>query len=221
MTVSPPGSPARSDSPISQFTSPNALACYGGKAPVTRRSGRSEFTVARRLAHNGHLADAVQLWAFCSLTRSGWAREFYDSQIAKNKSHHSALRALAAEHRCDFRLTRRLAGSNCRTERPWSFAAALAAVALTGRPAATLRATTADRVRSRVTPATPIKSRTARTSRTIAAPPTWAHAWAVTASGRCSPRTTVNRRPHTASTTAVIVVAPGRHRGGQFAALCP
>ena len=33
--------------------------------------------------------------AFCRLTNSAWAREFYDAKIAKNKSHHAALRALA------------------------------------------------------------------------------------------------------------------------------
>ena len=57
-----------------QFGSPNALACYAGKAPVTRRSGRSELVVATRLACNRYLADAVQQWAFCSLRCSGWAR---------------------------------------------------------------------------------------------------------------------------------------------------
>ena len=35
-----------------QFGSPNALACYAGKAPVTRRSGKSELVVACRLACN-------------------------------------------------------------------------------------------------------------------------------------------------------------------------
>lgn len=79
---------------IEQFISPNALACYAGKAPVTRRSGKSEYVVSCRLACNGHLRDAVQQWAFCSLTRSGWAREFYDEQIARGKKHHAALRAL-------------------------------------------------------------------------------------------------------------------------------
>jgi transposase len=77
-----------------QFGSPNALACYAGKAPVTRRSGRSELVVATRLACNRHLADAVQQWAFCSLRCSGWAREFYDLQRARGKTHHAALRAL-------------------------------------------------------------------------------------------------------------------------------
>ena len=43
-----------------QFESPNALQCYAGKAPVTRRSGKSEFVVSTRLAYNHHLGDAVQ-----------------------------------------------------------------------------------------------------------------------------------------------------------------
>ncbi|WP_460431821.1 transposase, partial [Amycolatopsis echigonensis] len=80
---------------ITQFATPNGLQCYGGTAPVTRRSGRSEFVVARRLAHNHYLGAAVHQWAFCSLSRSAWAREFYDGKIAAGKSHHSALRALA------------------------------------------------------------------------------------------------------------------------------
>lgn len=79
---------------IDYFTSPNALQCYAGKAPVTRRSGKSEFTVAHRLACNRHLRDAVQTWAFCSLNSSGWAREFYDSHRARGHTHHATLRAL-------------------------------------------------------------------------------------------------------------------------------
>ena len=77
-----------------QFDTPNSLQCYAGKAPVTRRSGKSELVVACRLAHNRYLGAAVQQWAFCSLKRSGWAREFYDAQRARGKGHHAALRAL-------------------------------------------------------------------------------------------------------------------------------
>jgi hypothetical protein len=80
---------------IEQFHTPGALQCYAGTAPVTRRSGRSEFVVARRLAHNRYLGAAAHQWAFCSLTTSRWAREFYDAKIAAGKSHHAALRALA------------------------------------------------------------------------------------------------------------------------------
>lgn len=77
-----------------QFATPNALQCYAGSAPVTRRSGKSEFVVAFRLACNRHLRDAVQQWAFCSLTRSGWARTFYDQHVASGDSHNAALRKL-------------------------------------------------------------------------------------------------------------------------------
>lgn len=77
-----------------QFTTPNALQCHAGRAPVTRRSGRSEFVVARRLAYNRYLGEAVQQRAFCSLSRSAWAREFHDAKISAGKSHHTALRAL-------------------------------------------------------------------------------------------------------------------------------
>jgi len=77
-----------------QFESPNALQCYAGKAPVTRRSGKSEFVVSTRLAYNRHLGDAVQQWAFCSLQGSPWARAFYDSKRAAGKSHNATLRAL-------------------------------------------------------------------------------------------------------------------------------
>jgi hypothetical protein len=76
------------------FETPNSLQCYGSKAPVTRRSGKSELIVANRLACNRFLRDAVQQWAFCSLRSSTWAREFYDEQRARHKTHHAALRAL-------------------------------------------------------------------------------------------------------------------------------
>ncbi len=79
---------------IEQYATPNALQCYAGRAPVTRRSGRSEFVVARRLAYNRHLGEAVQQWTFCSLSRSPWARQFYDEKIAAGDGHNSALRKL-------------------------------------------------------------------------------------------------------------------------------
>lgn len=79
---------------ITNFDTPNGLQCYAGKAPVTRRSGKHELIVANRLACNGHLRDATQQWAFCSLRNSGWAREFYDDHRTRGKGHHAALRAL-------------------------------------------------------------------------------------------------------------------------------
>ena len=79
---------------VEQYETPNSLQCYAGRAPVTRRSGKSELVVACRLACNRFLADAVHQWAFCSLGTSGWAREFYDAQRARGKGHHAALRTL-------------------------------------------------------------------------------------------------------------------------------
>jgi len=79
---------------IGQFTTPNSLQCYAGRAPVTRRSGKRDLVVAHRLACNRYLADAVHKWAFASLRRSAWASDFYDAQRARGKSHHAALRAL-------------------------------------------------------------------------------------------------------------------------------
>lgn len=76
------------------FAVANELQCYGGTAPVTRRSGK-QVTIACRLACNRHLRQAAMQWAFCSLTRSGWARDFYDRQRAAGKTHYKALRALA------------------------------------------------------------------------------------------------------------------------------
>jgi transposase len=79
---------------LEQFASPSSLQCYAGQAPVTRRSGKRDLVVAHRQACNRHLADAMQKWAFASLRRSGWAKEFYDTQRARSKNHNAALRAL-------------------------------------------------------------------------------------------------------------------------------
>jgi transposase len=79
---------------VERFTTPNSLQCYAGSAPVTRRSGKRDFVVAHRLACNRHLANAVHTWAFASLRRCAWAKQFYDTQKARNRSHHGALRAL-------------------------------------------------------------------------------------------------------------------------------
>lgn len=80
---------------IASFEHPNALQCYAGTAPVTRRSGKRDHVVVRRMAYNRHLGDAVHQWAFCSLSLSEWARAFYDTKIAAGHTCHGALRALS------------------------------------------------------------------------------------------------------------------------------
>ena len=51
--------------------------------------------VLARYARNRRLADALNQWAFCSLTQSPGARRYYDALRARNKTHHQALRQLA------------------------------------------------------------------------------------------------------------------------------
>ena len=67
---------------------------YAGSAPITKASGRS-LVVLARYARNRRLADALEQWAFCSLTRSSGARRYYDQLRARNKTHRQALRQLA------------------------------------------------------------------------------------------------------------------------------
>ncbi len=79
---------------------PNRYACaksrknYAGTSPITRASGKSHVVVAR-FARNRRLADALDLWAFSSLTRSPGARAYYDTIRSRGKTHRQALRQLA------------------------------------------------------------------------------------------------------------------------------
>jgi transposase len=66
---------------------------YGGMAPITRASG-TKRVVQARVARNKRLADALYLWAFCSLQASPGARASYDRQRGAGKTHHQALRSL-------------------------------------------------------------------------------------------------------------------------------
>jgi transposase len=77
-----------------RFPTPAGLQCYAGTAPVTRASGKARV-VSSRLACNRVLRQACMQWAFCSLARSGWARELYVRHRAAGKTHFKALRVLA------------------------------------------------------------------------------------------------------------------------------
>src|SRR5215211_3703129 len=68
------------------------MLCRPGPGDATLR--QRELLITRRLACNRHLADAVHKWAFASLRRSTWAKDYYDSQRARGKDHHAALRTL-------------------------------------------------------------------------------------------------------------------------------
>ena len=66
---------------------------YAGTSPITRASGTRSVVLARYV-RNDRLADALDQWAFSSITASPGARAFYDRRRAAGDSHHKALRAL-------------------------------------------------------------------------------------------------------------------------------
>jgi transposase len=94
-----------------RYADPKARKNYAGTSPITRASGRSKVALAR-FARNRRLADALQMWAFCSLSCSAGARRYYDAHRAKGQTHQRALRSLAnrwvgimhgcLRHRCPY-----------------------------------------------------------------------------------------------------------------------
>ena len=77
-----------------RYADPKARKNYAGTSPITKASGRSRVALAR-FARNRRLADALQMWAFCSLSLSPGARRYYDAHRAKGQTHQRALRSLA------------------------------------------------------------------------------------------------------------------------------
>ncbi len=76
-----------------RYASPKCRKNYAGTSPITRASGSKRGVLARHV-RNRHLADALYLWAFASLTASPGARVYYDAHRAAGDTHHQALRAL-------------------------------------------------------------------------------------------------------------------------------
>jgi transposase len=66
---------------------------YAGTSPVTRVSGTKRAVIARHI-RNRRLYDAIDQWAFCSLTTSPGCRAYYDQHRTNGDGHHQALRAL-------------------------------------------------------------------------------------------------------------------------------
>src|SRR6266508_391310 len=81
------------DDPV-RYADPKARKNYAGTSPITKASGRSKVVLSR-FARNRRLADALEMWAFCSLSCSDGARRYYDSHRARGNTHRRALRALA------------------------------------------------------------------------------------------------------------------------------
>lgn len=66
---------------------------YAGTSPRTIASGKKRAVLARHV-RNRRLYDAIDQWAFCSITTSPGCREFYDQRRTAGDLHHQALRAL-------------------------------------------------------------------------------------------------------------------------------
>jgi transposase len=77
-----------------RFVDAAAVQKYVGIAPVTERSGKKHW-VHWRWACPKFIRQTFVEWAGESVTRSFWARAFYDHQRQKGASRNAALRALA------------------------------------------------------------------------------------------------------------------------------
>jgi transposase len=77
-----------------RWQSAQELACLAGVAPVMERSGQSCWVRWRYFCPK-FLRQTFHEYAGESIRHSFWARAYYESQRAKGKSHHAAVRALA------------------------------------------------------------------------------------------------------------------------------
>jgi hypothetical protein len=77
-----------------RFESASDLQCFSGIAPVKEASGNSQW-VHMRWACPKFLRQSFHEWAACSIHFCDWAKAYYDQQRSRNKSHHTAIRALA------------------------------------------------------------------------------------------------------------------------------
>ena len=77
----------------SRFQSAQELQCYTGIAPVLEASGQQRW-VHSRWACPKFVRQTIHEWALHSMAKSDWAREYYQAQRGRGKSHHTAVRAL-------------------------------------------------------------------------------------------------------------------------------
>ena len=77
-----------------RFANAEAVSTFSSIAPVTKSSGKS-LSHHLRYACAKFLRQSFHEFARASIPHSAWAKAFYDSQRARNKGHHTAVRALA------------------------------------------------------------------------------------------------------------------------------
>lgn len=78
----------------SRWDSAAEVQAHSGIAPVTERSGKTQW-VHHRLACPKFVKQTFHEFADQSIRFSRWARVYYDQQRARGNDHHAALRALA------------------------------------------------------------------------------------------------------------------------------
>lgn len=78
----------------SRFSSFEEIKCFFGVAPVTQSSGRQRW-VHWRWSCPKFLRQTMVEYAWGSTKSCEWARQYYDLQRSRGKSHQTALRALA------------------------------------------------------------------------------------------------------------------------------
>jgi len=76
-----------------RYANPKSRKNYAGTSPLTVASGKKRAVLARHI-RNRRLYDAIDQWAFCSISTSPGCRTFYDQHRAAGDLHHQALRAL-------------------------------------------------------------------------------------------------------------------------------
>jgi len=76
-----------------RYTTTKSRRNYAGTSPLTIASGKKRAVLARHV-RNRRLYDAIDQWAFCALSSSPGARDFYDQRRDAGDLHHQALRAL-------------------------------------------------------------------------------------------------------------------------------
>jgi transposase len=77
-----------------RFDDPQAIQCYAGSAPVTKKSGKRCWVHFRR-GCNRQLRATVHLWVNLSREKCVWAEVYYQHKRQEGKSHACALRCLA------------------------------------------------------------------------------------------------------------------------------
>jgi transposase len=77
-----------------RYSSPEQIQTFSGIAPVTERSGKTQW-VHFRWACPQFLRQTFHEWAAHSIGSCNWARAYYQQQRARGKGRHAAIRALA------------------------------------------------------------------------------------------------------------------------------